>query len=38
MACYCTWEDSDYKPCELHAMDCISCDYYCEEGEESNDS
>lgn len=24
----CLWEESDYKPCELQAIDCENCDYY----------
>lgn len=25
---YCTYEDSELKPCELKPMDCEGCEYY----------
>lgn len=32
----CLWEESDYKPCELQAIDCENCDYYASIESESN--
>lgn len=24
----CLWDENDYKPCELQAIDCENCDYF----------